>query len=83
MLSVLLQTIQMNHQATHQRFDDLRHSIDGRFDTVDQRMETIERRIEIVEANERATALKTAAAGATAGALVAAGVEAVKMAIGR
>lgn len=55
--------IQSQHQATNQRIDDLRHSIEGR-------MDSHESRIEKLEQNERSTAVKAAGVSALTTALM-------------
>lgn len=70
-LALITQLIQTNHDATHQRINDLRHSVDGRFDGVDSRLTRL-------EVNERGTAIRTAAVGAVSGAMVSAGIQLIK-----
>jgi len=59
-LGVIVQMIQHNHEATHQRIEDLRHTVESRFKGVDDRIGALER-------NERDTALRTAGVGALSG----------------
>ena len=74
-LTVITQMIQHNHEATHQRIDDLRHAVEGR-------LSGVETRVGRLEENERGTAMKASTAGAVSGllssVLVAAGIAAVK-----
>ncbi len=70
-LAIIIQMIQHNHNATHQRIDDLRHTMEGRFTGVDSRLTVLEK-------NERGTALRTATVGAVAAALVSAGLEVIR-----
>lgn len=70
-LAIITRLIQTNHDATHQRINDLRHSVDGRFDGVDSRLTRLEE-------NERGTAIRTAAVGAVSGALVTAAIQFIK-----
>ncbi len=65
--------IEQGNKATNQRIDDLRLSLAGRLDTH-------ETRISKLEDKERATAIRTAATGATASLVVAAVVEGLKAA---
>ena len=60
--------IQNSQTSTHQRIDDLRTSMETRFDGVEERLSR-------VEENERATAMRAAGSGAITGAIVAAGIE--------
>lgn len=64
-LTLIAQMIHANHDATHQRIDDLRHSIEGRISGIDGRVSTLEK-------NERETAMRTAAVGAVSGSFAAA-----------
>lgn len=59
-LHVITTLIQNNHEATHQRIDDLRHDLKDKHDGHD-------RRIGILEQNERGTAIKAGATGALSG----------------
>lgn len=59
-LQTITAMIQHNHEATHQRIDDLRHTVETRFKGVDERIGALER-------NERDTALRTAGVGAFTG----------------
>ena len=61
-LTLITQLITQNNDATHQRINDLRHAIEGRFNGVESRVGQLEK-------NERETATKTAAVGALAGAV--------------
>ena len=60
--------IQSSQIETHRRIDDLRTSMETRFDGVEERLTR-------VEENERATAMRAAGSGAITGAIVAAGIE--------
>lgn len=71
MLQGLTTQIQSNHEATKTRIEDLKQTVDTRFTAVEKRLSS-------VEANERATALRTAGAGALSGAIVTAAIEAFK-----
>lgn len=75
-LKLMMQLMQQNHEATHQRINDFRHAVEGRVATVENRMTTL-------ETNERATALKGAGSGAIAGAITGAAIEALKYFAGR
>lgn len=75
-LSVILQLMQQNHDATHQRLNDFRQSAEGRFSG-------LETRLDRVEENERGTAIKAAGGGALSGALVAGAIEVMKFFGGR
>lgn len=55
--------IQNSQTSTHQRIDDLRKTVETRFDGVEERLTR-------VEENERTTALKASASGALMGAVV-------------
>ena len=70
-LKLKTQMLQQNHESTHQRINDFRHAVEGR-------LQGVETRMTVIEANERATAIKSAGSGALAGAIMAAGVEALK-----
>ncbi len=58
--------------STNRRIDDLKDSVDARFDDHDKRIGHVEKvhgeRISRLEDNERGTAIKAAAIGASAGA---------------
>jgi chaperonin cofactor prefoldin len=81
-LTTVIQLLQHNHVDTHRRIDDLKAAVDQRFDdlakTVDSRFDMLDDRVNTVEANERSTALRTAAYGGGAAALVTAAIEAIK-----
>lgn len=74
-VAALMQLTQHNHNATQQRIDDLRHSVEGR-------LAGHEARLERLEDNERGTAIRAGSAGAVAGTIasviVAATVQAIK-----
>lgn len=70
-LTSLMTMISLNHNNTNQRIDDLRHSIEHRFNGV-------ETRVGKLETNERSTAIRVTGIAASASALVAAGIEAVR-----
>ena len=70
-LTQITQMIQLNHESTHKRIDDLRHSNDGRF-------EGVEGRVGVLEVNERSTAIRAGGSGGIAGGIVAAGIELIK-----
>ncbi|MFI5447744.1 hypothetical protein [Polaromonas sp. UC242_47] len=72
-LKLMMQVIQSNHDSTHQRINDFRHAIEGR-------LTGVEARVGVIEKNERGTAMRVASGGALAGAVVAAAIEAIKMA---
>ena len=67
-LSTITLLIQNSQTSTHQRIDDLRGSMETRFDGVEERLGR-------VEENERKTAMRAAGSGAVTGAIVAAMVE--------
>lgn len=75
-LKLMIQLMQQNHEATHQRINDFRHAVEGRVANVETRMSTL-------ETNERTTALKGAGSGALAGAITGAAIEAMKFFAGR
>ncbi|OYZ76058.1 MULTISPECIES: hypothetical protein [unclassified Polaromonas] len=75
-LKLMIQLMQQNHEATHQRINDFRHAVEGRVTNVETRMSTL-------ETNERATALKGAGSGAIAGAIMGGAIEALKYFAGR
>ena len=64
-LSQITSMLQAQHASTNTRIDDLRKSIEGRFDSA-------EKRIGRLEDNERGTAIKTAGISAFSGAVTAA-----------
>lgn len=78
-LDMMLRLLQEQHSATHRRIDDLGAAMNQRIDTmsagIDSRFDTLDERVAKLEANERATAIKTAAAAALSGLLGAAGVK--------
>lgn len=63
--------IQISQSSTHQRIDDLRQAMEGRFEGIEQRLAS-------VEANERSTAVKASAVGAVSSAVVTAVVQLLK-----
>jgi len=63
--------LQQNHLATQTRIEDLSKSVGVQFDDVKSRLTTL-------EANERGTAIRAAGTGALAGAIVAAGIAAMR-----
>lgn len=67
-VDLLMQMIAANHTATHQRIDDLRH-------TIGQRFEGVEGRVKVLEGNERSTAIRVSSIAAGSSAVVAAGIE--------
>lgn len=71
-LTVMTQLMQQNHDSTHQRINDFRHSVEGR-------LTGVEARVGVIEKNERGTALRGASGGAISGAVVLAAVEAIKI----
>lgn len=75
-LTAMTQLMQQNHDSTHQRINDFRHAIEGRITGVEARLDKVEK-------NERGTALKGAGGGALSAAIVAAGIEALKIFSGR
>ena len=88
-LHTLLTLMQQHQGETHRRIDDLgrslgarvedlRDTVDQRFQDLDTRLGGMEERIETVEERERTTALRTAAWGGGAAALVTATMEAIK-----
>jgi hypothetical protein len=74
-LTLLLQMMQNNHDSTNKRIDDMRHAVEGR-------LEGVEGRVGVLEKNERGTAIRSSASGALAGAIVAAGIAAIKATTG-
>lgn len=74
-LTNITQLLTLHHQSTNQRIDDLRHSVEGRLDGH-------ESRLAVLEKNERGTAAKAAGTSAITSAVVAAGIAAVKHALG-
>ena len=73
-LTIMMQLMQQNHDSTHQRINDFRHSVEGRLGGV-------EARIGVIEKNERGTAIKSATSGALAGAVMAGGIAVLKFAV--
>ena len=63
--------MQQNHQATQTRIEDLSKAVGVRFDGIEKRLATLEQ-------NERGTAIRAAGTGALAGAIVAAGLQAMR-----
>ncbi|QDL53113.1 hypothetical protein [Rhodoferax aquaticus] len=70
-LSALTDLIRQNHTATQTRIEDLSKSVGVRFDGIEKRLATLEQ-------NERGTAMRAAGTGALSGAIVAAGIAAMK-----
>lgn len=70
-LTAMTQLLQQNHLATQTRIEDLSKSVGVQFDDVKSRLTTL-------EANERGTAIRSAGTGALAGAIVAAGLAALR-----
>lgn len=72
-LTQIAQLIQATHESTNQRIDAAHAATNQRIDDYQKsneaRMDSHEKRIGTLEQNERATAIKAAAIGATAGAL--------------
>jgi len=77
-LATITQVMAQNHDATHQRINDLRHSVEGRITGVEARIDRVELGLERAQLHERASSLKTAGAGAAAGSVMAAGIELFK-----
>ncbi len=71
-LVVMTQLMQNNHAATQTRIEDLRSSMDSRFETLEGRMGHLEQ-------NERKTAISSAISGALSGAVVSASLAALKL----
>ena len=67
-LDAITKMINQQGETTHQRIDDMRRSVEQRFDGIEKRLGTLEQ-------NERGTAARTAAVGALSGALVTAGMQ--------
>lgn len=70
-LSAMTNLMQQNHQATQTRIEDLSKAVGVRFDGIEKRLATLEQ-------NERGTAMRAAGTGALSGAIVAAGIAAMK-----
>ncbi|MBK1683424.1 hypothetical protein [Rhodoferax fermentans] len=70
-LTAMTALLQQNHLATQTRIEDLSKSVGVQFDDVKSRLTTL-------EANERGTAIRAAGTGALAGAIVAAGIAAMR-----
>jgi hypothetical protein len=70
-LAAMTTLMQQNHSATQTRFEDLSKSFGARFDGIEKRLATLEQ-------NERGTAMRAAGTGAVSGAIVAAGIAAMK-----
>lgn len=64
-LKVMTQLLMHQNQSTNQRLDDMRSSMETRFDGVDSRISTLEK-------NERDTALRTAGIASISAAAVSA-----------
>lgn len=71
-LNTMMTMLQQNHADTNRRIDDLRHAQETRTAGVESRVATLEK-------NERGTAIKAAAAGATSGFIAAAAIAALKL----
>lgn len=70
--------IQASRDDTNRRIDDLRISIDGRFQAHDTRLNGHEERIGKLEDKERSTAIRSSASGAATGLLVTGLIEGIK-----
>lgn len=70
-LTAMTALLQQNHTATQTRIEDLSKSVGVRFDGLEKRLATLEE-------NERGTAVRAAGTGALAGAIVAAGLAAMR-----
>lgn len=70
-LAAMTTLMQHNHNATQTRIEDLSKSVGVRFDGIEKRLGTLEQ-------NERGTAMRAAGTGALSGAVVAAGIAAMK-----
>lgn len=70
-LAAMTTLMQQNHIATQTRIEDLSKSVGVRFDGIEKRLATLEQ-------NERGTAMRAAGTGALSGAVVAAGIAAMK-----
>ncbi|ARV17375.1 hypothetical protein AEP_00413 [Curvibacter sp. AEP1-3] len=70
-LAAMTNLMQQNHQATQTRIEDLSKAVGVRFDGIEKRLATLEQ-------NERGTAIRAAGTGALAGAIVAAGLQAMR-----
>jgi hypothetical protein len=70
-LAAMTTLMQQNHIATQTRIEDLSKSVGVRFDGIEKRLATLEQ-------NERGTAMRAAGTGALSGAIVAAGIAAMK-----
>lgn len=70
-LQTMMALMQQNQLATQTRIEDLKTSIGVRFDGVEKRLGTLEQ-------NERGTAIRAASTGALAGAIVSAGIAAMR-----
>lgn len=64
-LKLIVTMLQQQHSATNQRIDDMRGSMENRFEGVEERLGTL-------ETNERSTALRTAGISAISAAAVSA-----------
>lgn len=75
-LKLIVTMLQQQHSATNQRIDDMRSSMENRFEGVEDRLGTL-------ETNERSTALRTAGisaiSAAAVSAMVAAGAQLMRM----
>lgn len=74
-LAAMTNLMQQNHQATQTRIEDLSKAVGVRFDGIEKRLATLEQ-------NERGTAIRAAGTGALAGAIVAAGIAAMRNGLG-
>ncbi|MDR3370686.1 hypothetical protein [Rhodoferax sp.] len=70
-LTAMTEMLRQNHAATQTRIEDLSQSVNTRFDGLEARLSTLEK-------NERGTAIRAAGTGALAGAIVAAGIAAMR-----
>ena len=70
-LAAMTTLMQQNHLSTQTRIEDLSKSVGVRFDGIENRLATLEQ-------NERGTAMRAAGSGALSGAIVAAGIAAMK-----
>ena len=70
-LATMTTLMQQHHAATQTRIEDLSKSVGVRFDGIEKHLATLEQ-------NERGTAMRAAGTGALSGAIVAAGIAAMK-----
>ncbi|MBY0236114.1 MAG: hypothetical protein K2W93_14130 [Burkholderiaceae bacterium] len=71
-LKAMTTMLMHNSQATNQRLDDMRGSMETRFDGMDKRIDGVDTRIAVLEKNERDTALRTAGIASISAAAVSA-----------